>query len=313
MKRAEEEQLDVIHVSTPGSMGLCGWLVARMLRAPLVATYHTDFPAYAEQLTGDARIARGVTQYMQWFYNRPQRILARSRTYRASLSELGIAAESVGLIHPAVDQAKFNPGEAARDSRSKRLLYVGRLSIEKNLPLLIDAFKQLCARRRGVTLIIAGDGPYRDQMEQQLRNLPAQFVGTRSDDDLIALYRSADLLVFPSRTDTLGQVVMEAQACGLPVLVSDEGGPQEMTDDGVSGLILPGGDALAWANAIDTLLDDDALRNRMSRTAAQRASRFSLERCFELFWQEHVAAAADIGSDDNDSQPSCPPSNYATS
>jgi glycosyltransferase involved in cell wall biosynthesis len=225
---------------------------------------------------------------------------------------LGIAAESVGLIHPAVDQAKFKPGEVARDNRTKRLLYVGRLSIEKNLPLLIEALKKLCARRRDVSLIIAGDGPYRDQMEQQLRQFPAEFVGTRSDLELVELYRSADLLVFPSRTDTLGQVVMEAQACGVPVLVSDEGGPQEMTDDGVSGLILPGGDALAWANAIDALLDDDVLRQRMSRTAAQRASRFSLERCFELFWQEHVAAAADIPHEDETS-PSCPPSNYATS
>jgi glycosyltransferase involved in cell wall biosynthesis len=313
MKRAEEEQFDVIHVSTPGPMGLCGWLVSRMLRAPLVATYHTDFPAYAEQLTNDARVARGVSQYMQWFYARPRRILARSRTYRASLSELGVDASNIGLIQPAVDQSKFKSGELSRSSQCRRLLYVGRVSIEKNLPLLVEVFKRLCAQRSDIELIIVGNGPYRDQMQKQMAGLPAQFLGIRGDEELPALYRSADLLLFPSRTDTLGQVVMEAQACGLPVLVSDEGGPQELMDDGVTGRIIPGNDAPAWVASINELLDNPALLHRMSRTAAQRASRFSLERCFELFWQEHVAAAAADLPVDDEASPAWPPSNYATS
>ncbi len=304
LKRAEQEQFDVIHISTPGPMGLCGWLVARMLRAPLVATYHTDFPAYCEQLSGDARVARGVLQYMQWFYGRMDRVLARSKTYRASLTEIGIGSGKLGLIYPAVDAGKFNPG--AKDdsfwrshgvSQARRLLYVGRVSVEKNLPMLIKAFGEVCERRRDVALVIVGDGPYRLQMEQELSALPAHFLGMRGDEELIELYRSADLLLFPSRTDTLGQVVLEAQACGLPVLVSDEGGPQEMMEDGVTGRVLPGNDAKAWVAAIEQLLDDEPGRLRMSRTAAQRASRFSLERSFEQFWADHLAAATQIMSE----------------
>jgi glycosyltransferase involved in cell wall biosynthesis len=312
LKRAEEEQFDVIHVSTPGPMGLCGWLASRMLRAPLIGTYHTDLPAYAEHLTNDARIARGTAQYMQWFYGRMHRVLARSRSYRASLGEMGIDAEKIGLIQPAIDQARFNAASpnTARDNR-KQLLYVGRVSVEKNLPMLVESFKKVCAHRTGVILVVAGDGPYRTEMEQELAGLPAKFPGMVGDEKLAHLYHTADLLLFPSRTDTLGQVVMEAQACGLPVLVSDEGGPQELMDDGVTGRVVSAG-ADAWSSAIDALLNDQPLRRRMGRTAAQRASRFSMERCFEQFWNEHLAAVSDDAATP-DSEPSCPPSNYATS
>jgi len=89
----------------------------------------------------------------------------------------------------------------------------------------------------------------------------------------------------------------ERNTCGLPVLVSDEGGPREMMDDGVSGRVLPGNDAAAWVAAIDQLLDDAPLRSRMSRTAASGALRFSLERSFEQFWADHLAALAPVESE----------------
>jgi glycosyltransferase involved in cell wall biosynthesis len=303
LKRAEQEQFDVIHASTPGPMGLCGWMVSRMLRAPLVGTYHTDFPAYAEQLTGDARVARGTAQYMQWFYGRMERVLARSGAYRASLSEMGIESSRIGLVQAAINSEKFAPGTKADSlwrsygiEKPLRLLYVGRVSVEKNLPMLVEVFKKLCSIRRDVGLIVVGDGPYREQMRRELSTLPAQFLGVRGDSELVQLYQNADLLVFPSRTDTLGQVVMEAQACGLPVLVSDEGGPREIVDDGLSGRVLGGNDAAAWVAAIDQLLDDMPLRLRMSRTANQRASRFSLERSFEQFWADHLNVVAPMAT-----------------
>jgi len=309
LKRAEQEQFDVIHVSTPGPMGLCGWIVSRMLRAPLVGTYHTDFPAYAEHLTGDARVARGTAQYMQWFYGRMDRVLARSRTYRGSLAEMGIEAQRVGLIQAAIDTSRFSAAAKIESlwrsygvDRPLRLLYAGRVSVEKNLPMLVEIFRRLCSIRGDIALIVVGDGPYRGQMERECSALPAHFPGMRDDRELVRLYQNADLLLFPSRTDTLGQVVMEAQACGLPALVSDEGGPREMMDDGVSGRVLPGNDIAAWVSAVDQLLDDAPLRLRMSRTAAQRAGRFSMERSFEQLWADHLAVANPIASKSQDEQ-----------
>ena len=132
-----------------------------------------------------------------------------------------------------------------------RLLYVGRVSVEKNLPLLVDAFRQLCRQRNDTALIVAGDGPYLQEMKKKLAGTPAYFLGYRNDKQLGPLYAGSDLFVFPRGTDTLGQVVMEAQASGLPVIVSNEGGPKEMMEDCVTGMMLPATDARRWASMID--------------------------------------------------------------
>jgi glycosyltransferase involved in cell wall biosynthesis len=167
----------------------------------------------------------------------------------------------------------------------------------------VEIFRRVSTIRRDVALVVVGDGPYRQQMRRELDSLPAYFLGTRGDMELVQLYQNADLLLFPSQTDTLGQVVMEAQACGLPVLVSDVGGPREMVDDGLSGRVLAGNDAAAWVAAIDQLLDDQQMRLRMSRTAAQRATRFSMERSFEQFWADHLAVASADTSESTTDQP----------
>jgi glycosyltransferase involved in cell wall biosynthesis len=167
--------------------------------------------------------------------------------------------------------------------------------------VLVEAFKVLCAGRRDAALVVAGDGPYLAEMRRALAGLPAYFLGYQDDRQLPSLYASADLLAFPSRTDTLGQVVMEAQACGLPALVAQEGGPKETVADGSTGLVLPGGDARRWADVMNELLDDAPRRQRMGRAAAARAERFSLARTFDAFWAAHVSAVA--GPDVGDEEP----------
>jgi glycosyltransferase involved in cell wall biosynthesis len=109
------------------------------------------------------------------------------------------------------------------------------------------------------------------------------------DENLTRIYASSDLFVFPSRTDTLGQAVMEAQSSGLPAIVSNEGGPKETVENDVTGVILTNNDADVWAEAIATLLDDEPRRARMSSAAVARAARLSQSRAFEAFWADHVA------------------------
>lgn len=295
---ADREQFDVIHVSTPGPMGLLGLLAAKMLRAPVLATYHTDFPAYVEKLTGDHRSANATAQYMRWFYAMPQAVFSRSGAYRFNLVDQGVREERIRTIRAGIDLDKFNPRrgdprilrdlgiDAARTPNV--LLYAGRVSVEKNLPLLVRAFRTLSTRRRDVCLVVAGDGPYRRQMQQELAGLPACFAGYCDDAKLAALYATATLFVFPSRTDTLGQVVMEAQACGLPCLVSPEGGPKETIIDGETGLVLPAAEPSAWCDAIDDLLSDGPRLAQMRAASGRRGGRFSIRRSFEAFWGEHV-------------------------
>lgn len=303
---ADRQQFDAIHISTPGAMGLCGWLVARMLRVPLLGTYHTDFPAYVDRLSGDHRLVSATTLYMRWFYRSMTTVFSRSREYQQSLMRLGIEEQRLSMVLPGINTDKFHVrhrdlGIFARLGvrEPRRLLYCGRISKEKNLPLLIDAFKRVCQVRSDTALILAGDGPYMKEMRSALAGLPAYFLGYQNDQQLGVLYASCDLFVFPSRTDTLGQVVMEAQASGLPVIVSDEGGPQEICDDGVSGIVVRGEDPARWCQAILDLLDDEPLRLRMSRTAPGRINRFSLDKTFEAFWQEHADAVLNGRTDDH--------------
>ncbi len=293
---ADRQQFDAIHVSTPGPMGIVGWIASKMLRVPLVATYHTDFPSYVQHLTGDHRFAQGASAYMRLFYGQCAAVFSRSKDYAFRLHDVGVGDDRIRQIDPAVNVKKFN--RSHRDiskldkigvTQPKRLLYVGRVSVEKNLPLLAEAFQLLCARRRDVALIVVGDGPYRAKMQAELAGVPAYFLGYQDDEQLGPIYASCDLFAFPSRTDTLGQVVMEAQASGLPVIVSDTGGPKEMTDEGLTGMILPATEASVWCEAIDALLSDEARRQRMSNAAPERIARFSLAKTFERFWEQHVS------------------------
>jgi glycosyltransferase involved in cell wall biosynthesis len=117
------------------------------------------------------------------------------------------------------------------------LFYVGRVSREKGLEMLAEVFKELVDSGAAIALAVIGDGPYREEMETSLAGYPALFTGYLAGELLQHGYASADLFVFPSATDTFGNVVLEAQASGLPVIVSDEGGPRELMIDGETGVV----------------------------------------------------------------------------
>lgn len=286
---ADRMQFDAVHVSTPGPMGLCGWIVSKMLRVPMLATHHTDFPAYLEKFTGDHRVTHGTKGYLEWFYSQASAVLSRSSAYRFKLHDLGVEESKIRVLPAGIDTSIFQP-VMAQKSDKLRLLFVGRVSVEKNLPLLTNVFKQLCAQRSDVELIIAGDGPYRETMQKELADCPVQFLSYQNDAQLPSLYSSADLLIFPSTTDTLGQVVMEAQACGLPAIVSHLGGPKETVIDEITGLVLPSLETDAWVQAVDSLLNDPSRRGQMSREAIRNSQKFSLEKTFECFWDAHADA-----------------------
>jgi glycosyltransferase involved in cell wall biosynthesis len=268
-----------------------------MLRVPLLGTYHTDFPAYLEHFTHDHRAGQAATAYLSWLSGQMTTVFTRSHGYVHALRGMGVPRQKLQTILPSVDHEKFHPRHRDESIWQKlgvkeelKLLYCGRVSVEKNLPMLVTVFKKLCDLRRNTSLVITGDGPYLSEMRQQLQGLPAYFLGTQDDAMLATLYATSDLLVFPSRTDTLGQVVMEAQASGLPALVSNEGGPKEIVKDGVTGLVLGEHDAAVWATALDHLLDDEPRRRAMATAAPNQVASLSPAAAFEAFWAVHVDA-----------------------
>jgi glycosyltransferase involved in cell wall biosynthesis len=294
---------DVLHISTPGPVGSVGWLAAKIHRLPVLGVYHTDFPAYIDHLFDDAVFTEMSRAFMLHFYRSFAAVFTRSEDYVQSLVRLGLPRERILPLQAGMDTAAFHPRFRDRtlwsrtpgvDPRSVKVLYVGRVSVEKNLPFLASMWPSVLAacssRGLGAELIIVGDGPYRAAMELALAGQSAHFLGFRHGRELAAVYASSDLFVFPSTTDTLGQVVMESQASGLPVLVTDRGGPREVVQEGRTGYVLPATNESAWIRTITDLIADPERRGRMGADAHCSMQQFSMKRSFEHFWQVHTEA-----------------------
>lgn len=309
MKLADRLKPHVVHVSTPGPVGAVGRRYARTRGLPMLATYHTDFPAYVERLFDDDALTYVCAAAMRRFYRPCARVFSRSEEYAAALVRLGVRRERIETLRPGIDTSAFNPRFKDESGRvwdgvkgarrdSLKVLYVGRVSVEKNLPLLTKVWgqvrKECVSRGIDAQLVVVGDGPYRARMEEALGEGGAVFAGFRFGEELSALYASSDVFVFPSTTDTLGQVVMEAQGAGLAVLVTDQGGPSEVVDDGETGLVLPGEGAAAegaWVRALVGLLGDQERRARLGRAGAAKIAPMSIMHSFEHFWGVHEEVA----------------------
>jgi glycosyltransferase involved in cell wall biosynthesis len=149
-----------------------------------------------------------------------------------------------------------------------KFLYVGRVGVEKNLAILAEAFLELRMTHKNAHLIVVGDGPYRQELERKLAGAPCTFTGFLEGDDLLTAFASADVKLFPSTTDTWGNAPLEAQASGLPVIVSDKGGPHELMVDGVTGYKVTVRDLGSLCEAMHKLMDGET-RLVMGRNARQ--------------------------------------------
>jgi glycosyltransferase involved in cell wall biosynthesis len=247
-------------------------------------------------LTGHHRAALPVRGYLRWFYSQATTVLARSSASVQRLSDLGVAKQKVRVLPAAVDGRIFKAQNRDPELWAKlgvdlphRLLYCGRISVEKNLAFLAQTFALLCARRRDTALVLAGSGPYLPSLRKMLAGRPAFFLGYQDDAQLGRLDASADLLVFPSCTDTLGQVVLEAQASGLPALVSDAGGPGQIVEHAETGWVLRAdAPAAAWCDVIEHLLDNPEMRRHMAEQSIERSQQRTPGQTAEVFWSVHV-------------------------
>jgi glycosyltransferase involved in cell wall biosynthesis len=259
-----EGRYDLVHVCSPGPAGAGAWLLARVLELPLIGSYHTELAAYAGLRTGQPQVEAIAALALGKFYGACDVVLSPSSATDARLRQLGIAAERIRRWDRGVDLERFDP--ALREPGSLRgelnVLYVGRLTREKGVELLADAF--LAAHRRDprLHLVLAGGGPEEDALRARLGDR-ATFLGWLHDGALARAYASADAFLFASETDTFGQVILEAQASGLPVIAVDAGGPATLIEDGQTGLLAPpepDGLAHALLSLIETPLLGECLR-----------------------------------------------------
>ena len=300
--RARADGIDVAHLTTPGPVGLAALHVASRAGLPLIGSFHTDLGSYVRMLSGSARLERWLRLYMRWLYGHCERIFAPSEATRAMLVEEGIDPARVALWVRGVDAEVFSPGRrpsalraawgagSGSEGKSLVLLYTGRVSREKGLAELPDVAARLRAAGIDHRWVIVGDGPYRRELEARLEG--AVFMGTLDHDAVSGPMASADVFVFPSCTDTAGNVVLEAQACGLPVLVSDRGGPRENMRPGVTGLVCRGGRGRELADAIVTLATEPERRRAMASAARRYASTRRWDRALAPVYEAYRQAAA---------------------
>ena len=251
-KKLERFQPDVLHVLEPVLLGVGGIYYSQQLDLPLIVSYHTNLPAYLRYYRLGA-IEPITWKLMRERHRRANLNLCTSTAMIEDLRAHGIG--NLALWERAVDTGRFRP--AARSDRmrslltggepsSPLLLYVGRLSAEKNVGQLKELFPAI----PGMRLAIVGDGPLRPELERHFKGTQTVFTGYLEGDDLVSAYASADLFVLPSRTETLGLVLMEAMAAGCPVVACRAGGVPDAVADGATGFLFDPDDPSSFVETV---------------------------------------------------------------
>jgi glycosyltransferase involved in cell wall biosynthesis/predicted metal-dependent phosphoesterase TrpH len=266
-----EGRFDAIHVTAPGLAGVMAALIARIMDLPVLGSWHTELAAYAGLRSASPELERGVDAALSIFYRHCGRVLSPSPASDESLARLGVQRALIGRWGRGVDTSRFDPSlrDPGRYPGEIRVLYAGRLTKEKGADLLVESFLRAYAVDPRLHLLLAGGGPEEGMLRERLGQ-QATFLGWLEGDELPRAYASADMFLFCSRTDTFGQVLVEAGASGLPVVAVDEGGPSSIVLDGETGRLCDPEPALLAA-AILQLADSPAWRAKLGRQGREAA------------------------------------------
>ena len=280
-------QLDLIHVHSPFTMGRVGLHYSRKYYLPLVFTYHTRYDQYVHYVPVAQDLAKDMTiKYSRQFCNNCDHVIAPSSEIRDMVEDTGVKTP-VSVIPTGVPLYRFENGDDSWLRRhysipeeNKILLFVGRLTKEKNLHFLLDSFKLAREQLSNLTLVLTAQGPLESELKHYAKAMGFSldrdviFTGALPFDTLVHVYFSADLFVFSSLTETQGLVLIEAMAAGLPVVAVRASGVQDMVDHGVDG-ILTACDRQDLAEAICQVISDPHLYQRLQAGAIKKADLLS--------------------------------------
>ncbi|MCM3768608.1 glycosyltransferase family 1 protein [Neobacillus niacini] len=286
----EDFSPDLIHVATPFSIGLCGVYLAKKCNIPLVGSYHTNFDRYL-QYYGMHYLSKIVWKYMHWFHRPFEKLFVPSNDTYQQLQQHGFTNLEIfprgvdcKLFHPHYDPATV---KSLYRSQGKYLLtYVGRLAPEKDPETLLAVAKSMPAElNEKIQWLIIGDGPLREKLEAQAPT-NVIFTGYLNGKSLAQAYSASDLFVFPSATETFGNVVLEALASGIPVIGANSGGVKNIIKCGENGILCTPGNVEEFTKAIIHLIKNSSIRKQMGGAGRNYALTQSWNRIFEnLIWQ----------------------------
>lgn len=278
--RDELEAFDptLYHIATPDLLGHQALRRAQSTGTPVVASYHTHFSSYLKYYHLGL-LEAPVWSYLRSFYNQCRQVYVPTYAMTEVLREQGITS-AFRLWPRGVNMDRFSPTRRSTywrhvhgiDDDEVVVAFVSRLVREKGLDVYADVIERLERQDVPHRSLVVGDGPARDDLEARLPN--TVFTGFLEGNDLARAYASSDIFLFPSDTETFGNVTLEAMASGLPTICADAAGSRDLVDDGTTGRLCPPGDAAAFVEATCELIADASLRDRMSTAAFERAQDF---------------------------------------
>ena len=282
-EKLNEFNPNLIHINSPCPLGAAAVKYGRVKNIPVVATYHTHFPSYAKYYNVKALELLGW-DYLRNLYNKCQTVYVPSLPVLKELKDHGF--ETIEFLPHGVNTEIFNP--VAKSDNWKRnlgienkfaLLFAGRLVWEKDLITLAETYKLLTAQRNDIKFVLAGDGPAKEELKSLMPG--ALFLGQQPVKDLAVSFASSDVFVFPSTTETFGNVTIEAMASGLPPVCVKEGGAYGMIKNGLTGYIARPRNPIDITDKINILLNNKTLRENISQNALQYACTQSWENNFK--------------------------------
>jgi len=284
--RWRKQRPDAVYVATQGPLGWSAVSAARSLGIPVATGFHTNFHQYS-QFYRAGFLERLIRAYLRHFHNRSHRTLAPTRKIQQILGEWGI--RRVERWSRGVDCTRFTPSKRSQELRQVwglgenglAVIYVGRLAAEKNLAQAVATFERLRVIHRNARFVLVGDGPLRRRLEA--RHPDYIFCGMQTGESLATHYASGDLFLFPSQSDTFGNVVTEAMASGLAVVAFDDAAAREHIETAVTGMKVPINDDEGFIRAAMRLADQPSLMHRMRQQARAKALSLDWQALVENF------------------------------
>ena len=281
---------DLIHIITPFPVGLMGLKYARENNIPIVSSYHTNFSEYFKYYKLQF-LEKIYWSYFNWFHSFCEINFCPSNDTLTKLRKNGIG--NLKIWDRGIESEQFSPSHYNEEVRKKYtstqgklLLYVGRLAPEKELDVLIDAVKILNDKDISLNLLVVGEGPqYKELKSLNISNVI--FAGYKFGVELQEIYASSDLFVFPSSTETYGNVILEAMSSGLPVVAVNEGGVKENLIHMKNGLAFKTGSAIDMADKIEELLSNDQLMKELSINAREHSLKRSWNNVFDNLFKDY--------------------------
>lgn len=292
----------LVHAATPFGIGLAARAAARRAGIPFVTSYHTSFSAYARFYRLGALSVPGW-KFLRWFHNGGRRTYCPSHAVERELREQGF--ERIAVWSRGVDAGHFHPRRRSEALRARLgagpadvvVAYVGRLALEKGLDLAMEGMRLAMARDARLVFVLAGDGPYATECRRAA--VPrTTFLGQVVGSALAELYASADLFVFPSTTDTFGNVLLEAMASGTPIVAADAPPTRELLAESGGGVSFRARSASAMAEAVLRLAADADERRRLAVEGRAAAERRSWSAVFEELFADYARVQREHGGTD---------------